>query len=342
MTLGKSIKSTILIVLLVLAQNNRSFAQDQQYPSLLWEITGNGLSKPSYLFGTMHVSDKIAFRLGSPFFEALEKVDVLAMELEPELWFDEVLKGDVLSEAFDFDKSFGYEYENYGSREWNRYYGTFELDKNLDANIQAIFKSNPTTLNRLLFRFDEMNANFEESTWLDMYIYQSAKKLKKQTYGLETFEESMSMQVKSTQDKDLDTKNSDYKKLSYSDRMEVHLKIEDAYRRGDLDQLDSLTKLVSEPSFLKYILIERNKNFMVGIDTLIKKRPTFVAVGAAHLPGKEGCIEMLRDLGYTVKPVSMGKKDGKQKKYLEELFIKRPLKNYTSPDGVVSFDTPYN
>ncbi|HEX2683966.1 MAG TPA: TraB/GumN family protein, partial [Ferruginibacter sp.] len=34
-----------------------------KYPSLLWEITGNGLTKPSYLFGTMHVSSKMVFHL---------------------------------------------------------------------------------------------------------------------------------------------------------------------------------------------------------------------------------------------------------------------------------------
>ena len=43
-----------------------AFSQ-QQYQSLLWEITGNGLDKPSYLYGTMHVSKKVAFRLDDVF-----------------------------------------------------------------------------------------------------------------------------------------------------------------------------------------------------------------------------------------------------------------------------------
>jgi uncharacterized protein YbaP (TraB family) len=56
------------------------------YPSLLWEITGNGLTKPSYLFGTMHVSSKMAFHLSDSFYMALKNVDAVALELNPALW----------------------------------------------------------------------------------------------------------------------------------------------------------------------------------------------------------------------------------------------------------------
>ncbi|HYO21999.1 MAG TPA: TraB/GumN family protein, partial [Flavisolibacter sp.] len=51
----------------------------KKYSSLLWEIRGNGLTKPSYLFGTMHVSDKLAFHLGDSFYNALKSVQVVAL-----------------------------------------------------------------------------------------------------------------------------------------------------------------------------------------------------------------------------------------------------------------------
>ncbi len=57
-----------------------------KYPSLLWEITGNGLTKPSYLFGTMHVSSKMVFHLSDSFYLALKSVDVVALELNPDTW----------------------------------------------------------------------------------------------------------------------------------------------------------------------------------------------------------------------------------------------------------------
>jgi len=60
--------------LMASAQNNK------QQKGLLWQITGNGLKKPSYLYGTMHVSQKLAFHLGDSFYLALSKSDVVALE----------------------------------------------------------------------------------------------------------------------------------------------------------------------------------------------------------------------------------------------------------------------
>src|SRR4030095_14201557 len=64
----------------------------KKYPSLLWEISGNGLKKPSYLFGTMHVSDKLAFHLGDSFYTAIKSADVVALETNPESWQDDSSK----------------------------------------------------------------------------------------------------------------------------------------------------------------------------------------------------------------------------------------------------------
>ncbi len=61
----------------------------KKYPSLLWVITGNGLKKPSYLFGTMHVSNKLAFNLGDSFYNAIRSVEVVALETNPETWQDD-------------------------------------------------------------------------------------------------------------------------------------------------------------------------------------------------------------------------------------------------------------
>jgi uncharacterized protein YbaP (TraB family) len=59
--------------------------KDKKYPSLLWEITGNGLKKPSYLIGTMHVSSKLAFHLTDSFYIAIRSADIVAGILLPAL-----------------------------------------------------------------------------------------------------------------------------------------------------------------------------------------------------------------------------------------------------------------
>src|SRR5574339_856936 len=64
--------------------------KNKKYPSLLWEISGNGLKKPSYLFGTMHVSSKVAFHLSDSFYAAIKNTDVVALETNPETWQEDM------------------------------------------------------------------------------------------------------------------------------------------------------------------------------------------------------------------------------------------------------------
>ncbi|NNC83682.1 MAG: TraB/GumN family protein [Flavobacteriales bacterium] len=310
----------------------------KQYQGLLWEITGNGMEEPSYLYGTMHVSDKVAFYLGEPFFDALESVDQVALELEPEQWFSEVLGGEMMTNTFRMLQRSEYQYFG-GSGNWNMLEGRMEFPENTNLTIQQIFRSNPSMINQLLFRFYDPSGNFEEETWLDMYIYQSAVKLGKETIGLETFDESMGMMRKAQEA--IEKNPRDFSDYDMQSRYEANEKIEDAYRKGDLDRLDSLSMRLNDKAYTKYILIERNKKFIEGMDSLMQQAPLFTGVGAAHLPGEEGCIEMLRDLGYTVVPVRMGLRDAKKKEKLSESFVKRPLRPFVSEDARVDFDSPY-
>ena len=57
-----------------------------KYPTLLWRISGNGLKKDSYLYGTMHVSNRVAYHLSDQFFDAIKSVDVVGLETNPSEW----------------------------------------------------------------------------------------------------------------------------------------------------------------------------------------------------------------------------------------------------------------
>ena len=57
------------------------FAQQHLPNTLLWKIEGNGLKKPSFLYGTMHVSSDRAFRFMDSTLIYFDKADIYAMEL---------------------------------------------------------------------------------------------------------------------------------------------------------------------------------------------------------------------------------------------------------------------
>src|SRR4051812_29724838 len=78
-------KGRILFTLFLLLSIHPLFAQNKKNAqSLLWRISGNGLEKPSYLFGTVHLRHKELFNFGDSLYKSLENVDGFAMELDPE------------------------------------------------------------------------------------------------------------------------------------------------------------------------------------------------------------------------------------------------------------------
>jgi uncharacterized protein YbaP (TraB family) len=57
------------------------------------------------------------------------------------------------------------------------------------------------------------------------------------------------------------------------------------------------------PDFYSNFIVKRNQKWIPIISDLILKNSTFIAVGAAHLPGEEGVLNLLRKAGYTITPV---------------------------------------
>src|SRR5687768_5988534 len=118
-------------------------------------------------------------------------------------------------------------------------------------------------------------------------------------------------------------------------------KVEDAYRKGDLDLLDSLESItVFSEAFQEKFLFKRNEIQANSIDTIMKKHALFVGVGAAHLPGSRGVIEMLRQKGYTLRPVQMDDRNSGQKETIEKLHPEKPFTKQTSDDGFYKVSIP--
>jgi uncharacterized protein YbaP (TraB family) len=73
-------------------------------------------------------------------------------------------------------------------------------------------------------------------------------------------------------------------------------------------RMDTLAQLMNESEFSddkygKILLVNRNRNWVHKLDQIMKRTSVFVAVGAGHLPGKDGLINLLREMGYTVSPL---------------------------------------
>ena len=335
----KKIVLPILASLLILhaqAQTRNSF---KKYPSLFWEITGNGLSRPSYLFGTMHVSSKMVFHLPDSFYLAVKSVDVVALETNPESWQEDLVKYDL----GDNSSYSGVRYPLNNFKQMPDDYlsiHTLQFD-GYEKQIEAALYSRPSTINNLLYRnYSDFSSDFEENTYLDMYIYQVGKKMGKRVAGVEKYEESMKLMMEAYRDA---AKEKSRKQKSYnSDDAYSADKLQEAYRTGNLDLLDSINRMNSfSDAFDEKFLYDRNLLQANSIDSILKsKSALFVGVGAAHLPGNRGVIEILRRKGYKLRPIYMGERDGYEKDMVEKLHVPVVFSTQTSDDGFFKVDIP--
>lgn len=298
-------------------------AQEKKYQSLFWEISGNGLTKKSYMYGTMHVSDKVSFHLSDSFFEKLLASDYIANESEPNTWTE-------LYDLFGFYRS---------TKTSGNFYSNFYTSPIEKDYLYSLFRGSNYNLIGLLSRTNQANQEYQEETYLDMFIYRTGKKYGKKTLGLEdvkattlNIEKAQAEMDRSEVDENKQTFLKILKKRSYADVLR------DAYREKDLDLIDTLNMLSSPKSYNKAMLFDRNDVMTKSMDSIMKTGSLFAAVGAAHLPGKNGMIEMLRKKGYTVTPIvsEYTEKGKKLKKQIEDYFVKPVFEVNTTSDEMVS------
>lgn len=323
----------ILSILLLLISPDLSAQSNKKYPALLWKISGNGIKYPSYLYGTMHVSNKVAFHLSEQFYDALKGCDLVALETNPKTWLPDMDKYGMLN-------NFKYSTAYYSGAVVDFYSDAFKIripNNKIYANLMAF---NPDLINGLLYRNTFNRENFQENTYIDLFIYQIASKLGKSVVSLEDFRQSViNGKLAEIPDEGPDSK----KKSDFRYRYGIHEKTEDAYRRGDLNALDSLNDLNNISSnYKKYLINIRNETFVNTIDSIIKNQSIFAGMGAAHLPGEKGVIELLRSKGYVVEPIQpkLSAKSDKKKEEYER--IKTPIKyyKYLAKDSLFSYVAP--
>lgn len=332
-SLFPGLKKSIAVVFIILCSIHTQ--AQKKYPSLLWEITGNGLLKPSYLYGTMHVSSKLAYHLSDSFFVAISNVNTVGLESNPDQWLRNMKDIGLLEQLNNPN--------TYNNADF--YKEAFKLETPNNKKYRDILSNDPDIINNLLYRNNSNKNDHEESTYIDLFIYKAGSKLNKTIVSLEDFKTSLVMATKGTTPGLNENSFENKIKIDY---IKVQNQINDAYRSGDLDVLDSLSQLTyTTKNTQKYLIEDRNVILAHNIDSICRTGSLFAGIGAAHLPGKNGVIEMLIKMGYKVRPVSnvATKKGTKQKEKIEAIVKKWTANKQYAKDSLFSFDlyeTPVN
>lgn len=259
--------------------------------SLLWKISGNGLSKPSYLFGTVHITCDATLK--PKVLTALDATSQLYLELDmddpnmqAEMMNGIMMKGGVTMKSLVSEADF-------------KLINDF-ITKNTGMPLTLMERFKPFMVSAMLIpkMLDCPMQSVEQS------LIEVTKKQNEQTFGLETFQEQFAVFDAIPYQEQMDDLLKTAKDGMAGDKAE-YAKIYEAYSKEDLN---ALLKYVNESenkttSHGDVLLVNRNKNWIPKIEAVAKEKPTFFGVGAAHLGGDEGVIMLLRKKGYKVEAV---------------------------------------
>ena len=254
---------------------------------LLWRISGRGLSTPSYLYGTIHLTDKRVFNFGDSLYAALEKSEGYAMELNPDSLLIDYFENRDDEDSAIFvkdvvDKKL-YEKAKKKLAEKLRKPADKITVKDLRSYHNSwIYRTSPGTTMQ---------------SFMDAYLYNAARKAGKWVGGIEDVADQKFDRERTPAEFYVEEILNDNRQSKQM--MEEMIRI---YQAENLEKLDMISNFTSK--FRRdTVLIRRNLKMARRIDSLSALRNTLFAVGAAHLPGDSGLISLLRKKGFTIEPV---------------------------------------
>jgi uncharacterized protein YbaP (TraB family) len=263
--------------------------------SLLWEVSGKGLTKPSYFFGTMHLLCAEDAELNETIKSVIRSVDQIYLEVD----LDNA--SELMAGILDLRRENGKNLKSVlDEAEYNKVRTFFE--KHQPAIPFSVLEAQPPLM--ISSSLYELLLPCEQKNGIEIKIIDEAYREKKETKGLETiafqtsifdsipYEEQAAELVKSI---DSLEKN----RTALNEMIQI-------YKDQDIERLNNLS--VSEQSgvsnYMDLLLFKRNRNWVGQFPFIAKDSSTLFAVGAGHLGGGKGVLQLLKEHGYTVRPIA--------------------------------------
>ncbi|HMH33379.1 MAG TPA: TraB/GumN family protein [Puia sp.] len=262
--------------------------------TLLWKISGNHLKQPSYLFGTMHVlctrdailSDSlknVIRNCNEIYFEIdLDDMNGMFQSMKYMRMNDSKKLSDLLTPG-DYNKVKSY-FEKQGSI--------------LPFSMLERFK--PLLISSLV---EESGLDCQTTNGMELVIQQEAHAQSKKINGLETVE----FQAGLFDSIPYDRQAQDL--VNYIDSVDTYKKttseLVSVYLKQDLEKIDELTRSgdASIANYIDLLLYNRSRKWADALTDLLPQKSLLIAVGAGHLPGDNGLINLLKKRGFVLTPV---------------------------------------
>ena len=278
-----------------------TFSQKIEAKSLLWKISGNGIKDTSYLYGTIHLIDKKDFILTPQLKKSFKKTNALVLEVNLEM--DTPTKQEMARKMMYPNRQ---SIQNYVSPSDYNYLHSYLIDTLKISSLKTTIyeKLTPFFFESIIAAEQIKNVKSYEKTLAKMAR-------KKEKLFVETIQEQMDIVNGDSLHIQINNlmRNIRAGKLNADKEMKEMIKL---YVNQDLQELynyvtASFVEFEKDPKKIDEILAKmlsnRNKKWIPLFSNWMQEKSLFIAVGAGHLAGDEGVINLLKRQGYTVEPV---------------------------------------
>ena len=261
--------------------------------TLLWEISGKGLKQSSYVFGTMHMLCPEDAKLSLSMQLVLDRVKELYFEVDMDNMVE--IFGSISAMAMKEGTKLS---DLLTTEEYERVKNYFDGKLPLPFAMMENYK--PMLLSAMI---EEQSLPCKATNGMEMVILEESNKRKLEVKGLET----MAFQAGLFDSIPYQEQARELVKAIDSSSVQDGMidSLLNTYRAQNLEKIYELTTQAegAEGKYLDLLLYNRNRNWAKQFDTIALDKPVLIAVGAGHLPGKEGLLELLKSKGYKVTPV---------------------------------------
>lgn len=282
----------VYFLLLLLASFSGVSAQ------LFWKISGNGLTKPGYLFGTHHLIEKERVPDFDKITAFIPQTDVVVgeMDMSNQLKMQlKMLKYVIMKDSTMHQLLTDTEYSMVDAA----------LKEEVGKSLDQLGRMKPAIVSAMyeILVFQKANNLKKQPEALDIVIQSKGRKAKKKIIGLETIDEQCDILFNklslTEQARSMVSMMEDKAKL-----LKLISELNATYIKGDLPAIARLSK--EEDGMTEHemqvMLTDRNANWIQQLKVLLPQKSCFIAVGCMHLVGEKGLVQQLRQLGYVVEP----------------------------------------
>ena len=272
---------------------------------LLWKVSGNGLGRPSYIFGTHHMAPATMIDQIKGMDQAISACDVVVGEVEKDSLTSPEVQARMAQDMIapldsTLDKLLTTEEYSIVEKVFNKYFGAMGVKLSQMKNLKPSAISTQMQAMQALKYFP----SFDATNLIDVAVQTRANDAGRPSAGLESVQEQIDLLFNGPLMEQA-------KGLVESCKQDEFFQVQsaalvDAYMAQDLDKILTVmtdATMGGSDEAMDALIYNRNRAWVVKLIEMMPERACLVCVGAGHLPGDQGLIQLLRNEGYTVEPI---------------------------------------